>query len=245
VNPLVEGDLIIVQPGAGQGKSIAAFDRWDGRPVWRAGNDPGGYSSPMAATIAGLRQIVFMSGESLSASDVRDGRILWSVPWMNAQKLNVATPVLTQKDVFVSSGYGKGCALLEVTRSPGGDFSAKPVYESLRMRNQFSTCVLLGDHLYGFDENFLACMEFRTGKITWKERGGFGKGCLIAADGKLIVLGENGNLALVEARPDVYRELASGRISTSRCWALPSLAGGLLFVRDQETVQCFDLRSSK
>jgi len=243
VNPLVEGDLVIVQPGA-RGAAIAAFDRRDGRRIWNAGDDPDGYSSPMAATIAGQRQIVFLTGESVMGSDVRDGRNLWRVPWRTNGDYNIATPVIVQDYVFVSSGYGKGCALLEITRDAKGSFEARPVYEHPRMRNQFSTCVLWGDHLYGFDDSFLVCMEFRTGKIRWKERG-FGKGSLIAADGKLIVLGEEGKLALVEARPDGYRELSSSRVSTTRCWASPSLSGGLLFIRDQESIQCFDLRPSK
>jgi hypothetical protein len=108
------------------------------------------------------------------------------------------------------------------------------------MRNHFSTCVLYRDHFFGFDEAFLVCMELRTGKILWKQRG-FQKGSLLVADGRLIVLGENGVLALAEASPAQYREQASSTISQSTCWAMPVLAQGKLYVRDQESIMCLEL----
>jgi len=177
-------------------------------------------------------------------ADVRDGRVLWRFPWKTQGDYNVATPLVAQDYVFVSSGYGKGCALLELTRDAQGVFAARPVYEHNRMRNVFSTSVLAGEHLYGFDEQFLACLEFRTGRILWKQRGA-GRGSVIAADRQLVVLGEEGTLALVEASPAGYREISSAKISTTRCWALPALSEGRLFVRDQESIQCFDLGSSR
>jgi len=142
----------------------------------------------------------------------------------------------------IASGYGKGCVLLEIARGPDGAFAPKPVYEHNRMRSKFATGVLHRDHLYGFDETLLVCMEFRTGKVKWKQRG-FGQGSLIVSGDCLIVLGEEGRLALVDACPDAYRERGSWTLSKTRCWAPPSVANGRLFLRDQESVFCFDLES--
>jgi hypothetical protein len=108
------------------------------------------------------------------------------------------------------------------------------------MRNLFSTCVLDREHLYGFDEAFLVCMEFRSGKVLWKQRG-FERGSLILCDSRLIVLGENGRLAMVQADPGRYQELAACDIAQSRSWAPPSLSNQRLYLRDQEWIFCLEL----
>jgi outer membrane protein assembly factor BamB len=239
-SPLVNGARVVVLTGSAGDGSIAAFDGKDGRRLWTAGTEAGGYSSPLAATLAGAPQILGMTGESVFAVAPEDGRILWTYPWTTWCGINVATPIVTGNYVFVSSGYGKGCALLEIQRDPNGAFRALPVYEHNRMRNQFSTSVLYRDAVYGFDEELLVCMELRSGKIRWKERG-YGKGSVVGADGRLLVLGDSGRLALVEATPDAYRELASCTVSKTRCWTSPSLARGRLFIRDQESIQCFSV----
>ena len=109
------------------------------------------------------------------------------------------------------------------------------------MRNHFSTSVYYKEHLYGFDDATLVCMNFRTGKILWKKKD-FKKGSLVVADGRLIILGESGTLALAEATPEDYRELASFSFSTKKCWTVPVLASGRLYVRDEEKIASYDLR---
>jgi hypothetical protein len=145
--------------------------------------------------------------------------------------------------VFVSSAYGKGCALLEVAAGADGPMSARPVYEHNRMRNYFASSVRYGEHLYGFDLTDLVCMEVRTGKCVWRERGrrAFKKGSLLIAGGYLLVLGEYGRLALAVATPAGYRELAAFQVSDHKCWTVPSLAGGRLYVRDEGHLLCLDL----
>ena len=237
-SPLIEGDLVIVQPGAPEA-SVAAFDRKDGRRVWATGKDPAGYSSPVAATIAGRRQIVALTGAAVVGIDARHGRILWSHPWTASH--NIVTPVVDGDRVFVSSGYGKGCTLLRIAADP---WTVTPVYVSTKMKSQLSTPVLDRGSLYGFDDEFLVCLAFETGELRWKARG-FGKGGLVAADDRLIVLGETGRLALVDATPAEFRERAAIRISETRCWAAPSVARGRLWLRDQESFSCFDIEASR
>jgi len=180
---------------------------------------------------------VVVTGESVAGIAPSDGAPLWRHPWTTHRDCNVATPIVTGDYVFVSSGYNKGCELLHVAPDAGG---VRPVYEHNRMRNHFSTGVLDGEQLYGFDEAFLVCMDLRSGKVLWKQRG-FEKGSLLLAAGHLLILGENGRLALAKADRGAYRERSSFTITRSRCWAPPSLARGRLYVRDQESIFCFDL----
>ncbi|OAI54535.1 hypothetical protein AYO44_14730 [Planctomycetaceae bacterium SCGC AG-212-F19] len=240
-SPLIEGDLVVTMPGGPNGHSVAAFDRTDGQLVWKALDDRAGYSSPIAATIAGRRQIVCLTAESVVGLAPEDGKLLWKYPWPLFKDCNVATPIVVGDYVFVSSGYSKGCALLEITAGDSGAFQARPVYEHNRMRNHFATSVLFQDHLYGFDEFFLVCMELRTGKVLWKKRG-FGRGSLMVADGRLVILGDNGLLALADVSPEKYQERSAYKVLHGRCWTMPVLADGKLYVRDEEFMLCLDVK---
>jgi outer membrane protein assembly factor BamB len=240
-SPLVDGDLVVTMTGGGDG-AVAAFDKRNGGLVWKSLDDPMSYSSPVALSPGGVRQFVFFTGRGLVGLAPGDGSALWRFPWETKDNCNIATPVGAGSYVFLSSGYDRGCRLVEVTRGTGGDWRAEAVYAHKGMRNHFSSCVLYGECLYGFDNATLVCMEFRTGAVRWR-RGGFGKGSLLAADGHLVILGENGRLALAEATPAGYREQASVQVSDNRCWAAPALAGGRLYVRDDEQVTCLDLKN--
>jgi outer membrane protein assembly factor BamB len=228
-------------PGGASGSSVAALDKRTGRVVWQGLDDAPGYSSPIAATLAGRHQVVFFTGDAVAGVDPADGRLLWRYPWETNYNCNIATPIVAGDYVYASSDYGKGCALLKITAG-ANQFSAERVYENNKMRNHFSTSVLVGRHVYGFDESgYLVCMDFASGQVPWKERG-FNKGSLLAVGGQLIVLGENGKLALVEATPTGYHEKASFRASQQRCWTMPTLADGRLYVRDESKLTCYDVR---
>jgi outer membrane protein assembly factor BamB len=238
---LIEGDMVITMPGGAGGNSLAAFNRQDGQMIWKSLDDRAGYSSPVAGTIAGKRQLVFLTAENILGISPTDGKMLWKHPWPLFKDCNIATPTIIGDYVFVSSGYGKGCILLEVSADASGAMQVRPVYEHNRMRSRFSTTVLVNEHLYGFDETWLVCMELRTGKIRWKKRG-FDEGQLLAADGQLFVLGEHGKLALVEANPEKYVERGSCQLLGGRCWTMPVLANGKLYVRDQEQILCLKVK---
>lgn len=241
-SPLIEGDLVLTNPGGPKGGSIAAFDGKDGKLVWKSLDDQAGYSSPIAASLAGTRQVLFFTGQALVSVSPTDGKENWRYPWRTSYDVNAATPIVLDDYVFISSGYGKGAALLKV-EADGGGLKAKRVYETNRMCNHFSSCVLYKEHLYGFtDPGLLTCMEFRSGKVLWQQRG-FETGSLTIADGHLIVLGKHGKLALVEASSEGYREKASCQPFKDKCWSVPVLANGRLYLRDEATVLCLDLRT--
>ncbi len=144
--------------------------------------------------------------------------------------------------VFVSSDYGTGAALVEV----GADGSAKEVYFTKKMKNHHSTSILIGDYLYGFSSNILTAMRFDTGEVAWEDRS-VGKGSLVYADGNLYAFSENGKVALVEASPTGYREkgrfeIQQGSLPT---WTHPVVAGGRLYLRDQDTIYAYDVKEKK
>jgi outer membrane protein assembly factor BamB len=240
-SPLIDGDRIFTNPGGPNGNSLAAFDKRDGKLLWKALDDLAGYSSPVISTAAGVRQVVFFTGKRLVSVSPADGKLYWSYGWETDFDCNIATPIVQGDYVFISSDYDKGCALLEVVKGPSSQLQAHRVYENNRMRNHFSSCVLYKDHLYGFDDAALVCMDFRTGKTLWKERG-FQKGSLLVAGGHLIILGEKGRLALAAATPEQYQEQAAFNVSRRQCWTVPVLADGKLYVRDEQEIVCLDLK---
>jgi outer membrane protein assembly factor BamB len=244
-SPLVEGDLVYVVPGGGRGNSVAAFDKRTGKPVWQALDDAVGYSSPIVVTAAGVRQLLILTNTALVSLSPRDGSAYWRYPWETANGFNIATPVAFGDYVYMSTGYGKGCCLLEVAAHGDGSLRARPVYEHNRLRNYFSSSVCYENFLYGFDNADLVCMDIRTGKICWREKGirTFKKGSLLIAGGDLIILGESGKLALAEASPSGYREKATVQVSTNKCWTVPVVASGRLYVRDEGCLRCLDLRN--
>jgi outer membrane protein assembly factor BamB len=246
-SPLIEGDLVIVQPGGKDG-TVAAFDKVSGELRWKAGSNPGSYSSPVAATVGEMRVVYALTGNALLAVRAADGSMLSKYDWATPTSFvgNIATPVAVDDYVFVSSAYQKGCALLRAV--PDGDrLKFEEVYARNRrvMQNHHSTCVYADGYLYGFDEDRLKCVDLRRGqeKDDW-EAVRFGKGCLILAHRHLIILTEGGDLALVEATPEEFRLIArvpSG-LGKGQTWALPVLVDGRLYLRDGEKVVCLDVR---
>jgi outer membrane protein assembly factor BamB len=242
-SPLVVGDLVYTNPGGPGGNSLVALNKATGAVVWKAEDDEAGYSSPILATLAGRPQVVFFTARGLVAVTPDRGEVLWRYGWETEYNANIATPITAGDYVFVSSGYGRGCGVVKVEAS-GTALSAARVYDKPRMCTHFSTCVRLGDYLYGFHNDVLRCLEFRTGEVRWSQRG-FGKGSVLIADGKLIILGEKGKLALAEATPEGYREKSSFRLFKDRCWTVPILADGRLYARDESRVVCLDLRAKR
>jgi outer membrane protein assembly factor BamB len=243
-SPLVEGDLVLTSPGGANGNSLAAFDKISGKLVWKKLDDPAAYSSPVAATFGGIRQVIFFTQSGLVSISPRDGTLYWRYPWETKFGCNIATPIVVGDYVFISTGYDKGCVLLEITKSGEASFEAQPVYEHNQMRNHFSTSVRYKDALYGFDESTLICMDFRTGKTLWEHKG-LKKGSLLIADGHLIILGESGEVVLAEATPEAYRQIGSFQFSRNKCWTVPVLAQGRLYLRDEEYIACYQLGQAR
>ncbi len=238
-SPIVEGNLVIVEAGGQDEKAIVAFDKKSGAVVWATHTDAVGYSSPISIDFGGARQIIFLTSKTLLSVAPENGQIYWKYSW--PEGINIATPIFIPDDkIFISASYDKGAVLLRMTVSEEG-IGIEEVWKSRVMKNHFNSSVLQGDYLYGFDNAILTCIEANTGEEQWQHRG-FGKGSLLLADGYLIILGEGGKLALAEASPDEYRERANFQLFDDKCWTVPTLAGGKLYLRNQKEMVCLDLR---
>jgi outer membrane protein assembly factor BamB len=240
-SPLIEGDLVVVQPG-GRAGSVAAFEKTTGERRWAAGKDPSGYSSPVAATLGGVRQVVAVTGKSVLGVRPDDGTLLWTYSWATQFDGNIATPLVVGDYVFVSSSYSKGCALLRV----GGSSVTEVFFRKNRvMRNHQNTCVYRDGFLYGFDDRELKCVNLRTGEavVGWESHG-IDKGSVILADKYLVGLTETGKLFAADADPAAFklRGVVGSGFTGGQCWATPALVDGRLYVRGPDGVKCFDVR---
>jgi outer membrane protein assembly factor BamB len=243
-SPLVIDEKVLVNAG-GPGASIVALNKKDGALIWKSQSDEPGYSSAISVEAGGIKQVVFFTSSRAVGLDLSNGRLLWEYPRPSNNTANVATPVARGNRVFISSDYGTGGGLVEI-KSDGKDVTAREVYFTKEMRNHHSSSVLVGDYLYGFSSSILTAMRFDTGEIVWRDRS-VGKGSLIYADGNLYCLSENGVVGLVEATPTAYREKGRFQIPQESLptWTHPVVAGGRLYLRDQDTIYAFDIREKK
>ena len=247
-SPLVEGELLLVEAGGAEGNFLVdmvidrtapatavALDRRTGRTVWTALDDKMSYSSPVAYTVDGMRQVAFINAYALVGLSADKGAELWRLPWKTRYDVSAATPVFIPPDrIFISSG-DRG-AVLRV-----GTEGVEEVWRSGEMQNHFGTSIYHEGHLYGFDKSILKCIDAAEGTTRWQARG-YAKGTLILAAGHLILLGEQGNLGLAEATPEGFVEKANVELMKGRCWTVPSLSDGRLYVRDESEIVAVDLR---
>lgn len=235
-SPHIEGDWVVTEVG-GAGTSVVAFNKTDGKEAWKAGDDPVAYSSIVGFEDQGQRCLAAFSAAAIVGRRARNGQELWRYPWKTSYDVNAATPIVHDGKVFVSSGYGKGCVLLDIA---GGQ--AKPVWESKKMRNHVNSCILLDGHLYGFDENQLKCLEWATGQEKWVERA-YGKGSLTRVGDRFVLYSDRGRVATADLTPDGCKELAGFQVLTGKdTWAAPVLANGLLYCRAGGDLACLDVR---
>jgi outer membrane protein assembly factor BamB len=240
-SPLVIGDKVLVNAG-GPGASIVALKKTDGTLIWKSQSDEAGYSSAVPVEVGGTTQVIFFTGSRAVGLDLSDGRLLWEYARPSNNVANIATPVVRANRVWISSDYGTGGGLVEIK----ADGKAQEVYFTKEMRNHHATSILIGDHLYGFSSSILTAMRFDTGEVAWRDRS-VGKGSLTYADGHLYAFSENGVVGLVEANPAAYREKGRFRIQQGSLptWTHPVVAGGRLYLRDQDTIYAFDVREKK
>jgi outer membrane protein assembly factor BamB len=237
-SPLLVDDKVIVLPGGPQGKSVVAYNKLTGSPVWKVLDDKQAYTSPQLAALAGRRQVLIVSARRAMGVAVEDGSLLWEFPWVTDNGINVAQPIVVAPNrIFLSAGYSHGAALIEVSPTADG-YEAHAVWQNNRMKNKFSSSVLYEGLVYGLDEAILACVDPATGELRWKG-GRYGYGQLLLASGHLIISSEDGEVALVKAAPDKHRELARFQAIEGKTWNVPAIAEGRLIVRNATEMACF------
>lgn len=242
---LIDGEKLICTPG-GRAATVVALDKRTGRPVWRSliqGAPQAGYSSPIAIDVGNVRQYVNFVHTAVVSVRASDGEPMWGQRASANGTANCSSPVAADDVVFTASGYDTGGALFRLA-SRSNATASEVVYTTKEMKNHHGGMVLLDGYVYGFDESILTCLDLRTGKPAWQNRS-VGKGSLTCADGKLFLRSEGGPIALATATPKGYEEL--GRFDQPQrsgrpAWAHPVVAGGRLYIRDQDKLLAFDVR---
>ena len=227
-SPLVSGGRVYLEPG-GKGHSCVALDAKTGAIVWKAGKDDAAYSTPLIAKIDGKRTLLTFNAFGLVGRNPSDGTEFFRERWKTSYDVNAAQPVvLNDINVFVSSGYGSGGALLKVV---GGKVDT--IWETKKMANKHTVSLLIGKHLYGFSEDTLRCIDVTTGKSVW-DKDGYGRGSLTGVGGgKAIVQAENGTLAIAKLSPAGIDVISENKLfKNHHSWTAPSVAGGRIFTRD-------------
>jgi outer membrane protein assembly factor BamB len=238
-SPLVVDDTVIVHPG-GPGHSVAAYRAHNGDPIWAAGDARAGYSSPQLVTLRGVRQVLIFNHEGVAAHALTDGKELWSYPWTKAAQ-HVTDPRMVAPNRFVvSSGYGAGADLVEVSRDETGGWKTQRLWHSRRLKSKFASLVVRKGFLYGLDDGRITCIDLATGEPRWKgERVGHGQ-VLLAGD-LLFVTAENGEVLLLEATAEAARELGRFEALPGKMWNPPALAPPYLIVRTEKEAACYEL----
>ncbi|MGD8375232.1 MAG: PQQ-like beta-propeller repeat protein [Acidobacteriota bacterium] len=235
--PLVIGDRLFVQTGGEGGHSLTGIDRKTGERVWSLGDDTVGYQSPILAELAGTKQILAVTDRSVLGLRP-DGTELWRKEHgLVEQGFGWATPVLTGDGRFLLTG-GVGSHSFRVQRGEDG-FAVSEVWRTGALKGSFALPVLHEGHLYGFDGDFLACVDAATGERVWKVRsGGLG---LILVDGHLVFLDDDGSVVVVSASPEGYVEAARLSVSGSGSYTYPAFSDGSIYVRNLEEIVRVDV----
>lgn len=228
-SPLVEGNLLICEVGA-KGGSTIALDKVTGKVAWKSGDDDLGYASPVAADIAGKRTIVVFKSTQFLGLEAQTGRELWRQPWKTEYDVNAATPLIIGNRIFVTSGYGAGCGLFEI--SAGG---VSERWRNKNLRAHINTPVIWQGAIYGIDNTAnakapLVCLDLETGDVKWSQK--LGGGALVLVDGKLVILSEPGELLIGDASPAGFQPALRQNVLPPRCWVQPTVANGRVFCRN-------------
>lgn len=244
-SPLIDGDKVIVTPG-GRGAAMVALNKDNGNLIWKSrvpGDPNAGYASAIAVDVGGVRQYVNFTARGMIGVRADDGEFLWQNGSAANGTANCSAAVFHENHIFYGSGYGTGGACLRL-ESNGNTTRAEELYKTKDMTNHHGGMVVVDGFLYGCDEAILTCLDMVSGKVMWKDRSP-GKGSITLADGLLIVRSQDGPVTLVEVNSQRYVEKGQfdqPNRSRRNAWAYPVVANGHLWLRDQETLLCYDLR---
>jgi outer membrane protein assembly factor BamB len=261
-SPLLVDNLVVVPgggPAAGPRYSLVAYDRESGQIVWKAGNRQVSYSSPSLANYGGVRQIVIVNEDTISSHDPKSGAVLWETKWDGSSNSSASasqTVQLADDQMFVSKGYSMGgAALFEVKPNAtagaatkgddGSDWNVTKLWYNHRvLLTKQNNVVVKDDFVYGLSDGVLQCVELNTGKKQWAGDD-YGHGQLLRVGDLLLVLGEWGELALVELEPAAFHELAKLQVLEGKTWNNPALAGSLLVIRNAQEAACYEMPLAK
>ena len=244
-SPIVDGELVFFA-GGGPGQSLLALNKNSGEVVWKAHDEKITHATPVAATIQGVRQVIFFLQSGLLAVSPADGKALWRFPF----RYNVSTassPVVSGAIVYCSAGYSVGGGACKIAKN-GDAFTATELYKipgDKPIANHWSTPVAKDGYLYGmfsfkkYGVGPLKCVEVATGQVKW-EQPGFGAGNVTLVGDKIIALSDKGELVTAEAAPGAYKEIARAKVLNGKCWSTPAFSDGRIYVRSTTEGACLE-----
>jgi outer membrane protein assembly factor BamB len=250
VAPRIDGDAILLNLGDDRQGCVTAIDKKTGKTLWRAGEDGASYSTAVCATVGKSRLALFLTREGGLAVGVEDGKVRWTYPFRSRERFsaNAASPVVIGDRLFLTATYGVGSALLKLEED-----GVKELWRNHALGAHWATPIHEDGYVYGFDgrhdhEAELRCVRLSDGQVQWSRKG-YQRGSKIRAEGKYVILSEDGRLVLAELTPKECREISSVRVLASHCWAAPVLSRGLLYVTNfnhrtgKGELLCLDLRA--
>ncbi len=239
-SPLVLDDKVIVSPGGKNEQSLMAYHRETGNIIWGGGRMRAGHSSPSQVSIAEMDQILIFNRGQVAGHDPNSGKLLWEYPW-NEMTQHVAQPIPLPDDrIFVSTGYGIGSELIQISKNSQDEFTAERIWKSPRLKAKFANMVYKDGYIYGLDDGVLVCLDLADGQRKWK-RGRYGHGQLILVDDLLLIQTESGDVVLVDASPIEHNERARFPALSNHTWNAPTLAAPYLLVRNDREAACYEL----
>ncbi|HJT26156.1 MAG TPA: PQQ-binding-like beta-propeller repeat protein [Pyrinomonadaceae bacterium] len=243
-SPLAYKNTIILTLGGKENQTLIAFNQKDGAIAWKNGALDMSPSSPILINVDGQEQLVAFLGKVVAGIDPNNGNLLWSHPHVTEWGLNITMPVWGSDNLlFISSAYSGGSRVLKLTQKDGKT-TAEELWFHRRMRVHHGTAIRIGDYVYGssgdFGPAFFAAVNVKTGEIAYQDRT-FPKSNLLLADGKLIILDEDGNLALATATSSALKVISKVSVLKNLAWTVPTLVGTKLYLRDRRTITALDL----
>jgi outer membrane protein assembly factor BamB len=231
--PLVVGDLLFVETGGSDGRSLTAVDKKNGKGLWSTGDDSVGYQSPVLLKLAGREQIVAVTNRSVAGLDPGDGAVLWSMDPKINERDGWSTPITLGNDSILLTGRNESVAIV-VARAEKGSFVAKEAWRGTNLKGNFAMPVVHQGHIYGYDADFLTCVDASNGDQLWKHRADAAG--LILVDGHLVLFASDGAVVIGEASPEGFEEKAKVQVSEEAGFTYPSFSDGGIYVRNMETI---------
>jgi outer membrane protein assembly factor BamB len=245
-SPLVVDGRVIVFAGGPEDQSLLAYDSETGEPAWNVASGGHSYSSPQLASFGGVEQVLYLSDKEFTAADPATGKKIWGFPASQVRTGMPATQpnLISPNEVMIAFSEAGGTMLLQLEPGvDGAEWKIDPKWQSRDLKPYFNDYVRYEDAVYGFDGNIFACVDLKTGKRHWKKgRYGAGQVLLLADQGLLLVLSEQGEVILVEANPEELKEVARFQAIEGKTWNHPTIVGDRLYVRNAEEIACFELK---
>lgn len=238
---LIEGDLAIV-PAGGEDGAILALDKKSGEPVWKCGSGTPGYSTPYPFTYKSTRYIFCFAAKAGIIANAKTGQEAGRIPWETDYDVNASEPIYHDGHLFLSSGYNTGSALYKLA-GDGDKLTSEEVWRQPKLfLTKFTSCVLKDGIIYGGDQNGLRCVDFKTGKELWSDNS-LRNASVLLANESLIIMTEKGRIIVAKATGKAFERTAEAEVLSGRCWTVPTLADGRLYLRNLQKAVCLDLKT--